>query len=81
MKWYIARRAGASLLTLFIATIVVFVGVRALPGDPAIALSAENPSPQVIAAIRHEYALDKPLPVQYVVWLGKALHGDLGTSP
>ncbi|HET7356122.1 MAG TPA: ABC transporter permease [Nocardioidaceae bacterium] len=81
MKWYIARRAGASLLTLFIATIVVFVGVRALPGDPAIALSAENPSPQVIAAIRHEYALDKPLPVQYVVWLGKALHGNLGTSP
>jgi len=81
MKWYIARRAGASLLTLFIATIVVFVGVRALPGDPAIALSAENPSPQVIAAIRHEYSLDKPLPVQYVVWLGKALHGDLGTSP
>jgi peptide/nickel transport system permease protein len=81
MKWYIARRAGASLLTLFIATIVVFVGVRALPGDPAIALSAENPSPQVIAAIRHEYALDKPLPVQYVVWLGRALHGNLGTSP
>jgi peptide/nickel transport system permease protein len=81
MKWYIARRAGASLLTLFIATIVVFVGVRALPGDPAIALSAENPSPQVIAAIRHEYSLDKPLPVQYVVWLGKALHGNLGTSP
>jgi peptide/nickel transport system permease protein len=81
MKWYIARRAGASLLTLFIATIVVFVGVRALPGDPAIALSAENPSPQVIAAFRHEYALDKPLPVQYVVWLGKALHGNLGTSP
>ena len=81
MKWYIARRAGASLLTLIIATIVVFVGVRALPGDPAIALSAENPSPQVIAAIRHEYALDKPLPVQYVVWLGRALHGNLGTSP
>ena len=61
---------------------MVFVGVRALPGDPAIgAGSAENPSPHVIAAIRHEYGLDKPLPVQYVDWLGKALHGDLGTSP
>jgi len=81
MKWYIARRAGASLLTLFIATIVVFIGVRALPGDPAIALSAENPSPKVIQAIRHEYALDKPLPVQYLAWLDHALHGNLGTSP
>ena len=39
MKWYIARRAGASLLALFLATIVVFLGVRALPGDPAVALA------------------------------------------
>ena len=81
MKWYILRRAGASLLTLFIATIVVFAGVRALPGDPAVALSAENPNPKVIQAIRHEYALDKPLPVQYGVWLERALRGDLGNSP
>ncbi len=81
MKWYILRRVGASLLTLFIATIVVFAGVRALPGDPAVALSAENPNPKVIQAIRHEYALDKPLPVQYAVWIDHAVHGDLGTSP
>ena len=81
MRWYILRRGGASLLTLFIASIVVFLGVRALPGDPAIAMSAENPNPKVIEAIRHQYALDKPLPVQYAVWLGNAVHGNLGTSP
>jgi peptide/nickel transport system permease protein len=81
MSWYILRRVGASLLTLFVATIVVFVGVRALPGDPATALSAETSNPQALEAIRAEYGLDKPVPVQYVVWLGHALQGDLGTSP
>lgn len=81
MKWYLLRRAGASLITLFLASIVVFVGIRALPGDPAVALSAEQASPKVIAAIRHEYGLDKPLPVQYATWIGHALQGDLGESP
>lgn len=81
MKWYLLRRAGASLITLFLASIVVFVGIRALPGDPAVALSAEQASPKVIAAIRHEYGLDKPLPVQYATWIGHALQGDLGQSP
>jgi peptide/nickel transport system permease protein len=79
--WYILRRVGASLLTLLIATVVVFVGVRALPGDPATALSAETSNPQALEAIRAEYGLDKPVPVQYVVWLGHALQGDLGSSP
>lgn len=81
MRWFVLRRAGTSLITLFGATIVVFLGVRALPGDPAVALSPENTSPGALHAIRVEYGLDKPLPVQYVVWLGHALRGDLGTSP
>ncbi|MGH3320511.1 MAG: ABC transporter permease [Streptosporangiaceae bacterium] len=81
MRSYLLRRAGASLLTLFLASVVVFAGIRALPGGPAVALSAETASPKVIAAIRHEYGLDKPLPVQYITWIGHALHGDLGQSP
>lgn len=81
MQWYFLRRAGQSLVTLFIATIVVFVGVRALPGDAATALSAETSNPKVLQAIRAEYGLDQPLPVQYIRWLGHALQGDLGTSP
>ena len=52
MSWYILRRVGDSLLTLFMATVVVFVGVRALPGDPATALSAETSNPQALEAIR-----------------------------
>jgi len=57
---------------------LVFVGVRALPGDPATALGAENRDPAVMAAIRHHYGLDQPVPVQYAKWLGLALQGDLG---
>ena len=81
MRWYVLRRAGSSLITLFGATIVVFLGVRALPGDPAVALSPESTSPQALHAIRVQYGLDQPLPTQYIVWLGHALRGDLGTSP
>lgn len=81
MQWYILRRVGQSLVTLFIATIVVFVGVRALPGDAATALSAETSNPKVLQAIRQEYGLDQPVPVQYVRWLGHAIQGDLGQSP
>jgi peptide/nickel transport system permease protein len=81
MRSYLLRRVGVSLVTLLIATVVVFLGVRALPGDPAVALSAESNNPQALHAIRVEYGLDKPLPVQYLVWVDQALHGNLGTSP
>lgn len=78
---YLARRVGASILTLFIAVVVVFLGVRALPGGPAVAMSSETSSPQVLAEIRKEYGLDKPLPVQFGIWLWRALQGNFGISP
>jgi peptide/nickel transport system permease protein len=77
---YLIARAGQSLLTLVLATVVVFLGVRALPGDPALALAGEDRSPQALAAIRAQYGLDQPLPVQFVRFVGRALHGDLGAS-
>jgi peptide/nickel transport system permease protein len=77
---FLIRRAGAALVVIVAASIVVFLGVRAIPGDPAIALGAENRDPTVLAAIRHKYMLDRPLPVQYVHWIWLALHGDLGTD-
>jgi peptide/nickel transport system permease protein len=69
---------GAALVVLVMASILFVLGVRAIPGDPAIALGAENRDPAVLAAIRHKYLLDKPLPVQYAHWIWLALHGDLG---
>lgn len=69
------------MLTLLIASIVVFLGVRALPGDAATAMSSEGASPEVLAQIRQAYGLDQPLPVQYLDWVGHLLTGDLGKSP
>jgi peptide/nickel transport system permease protein len=78
MGGFLLRKAGAALVVVFLSSIVVFIGVRALPGDPAIALGAENRDPAVLAAVRHAYGLDQPLPVQYVKWASRALRGDLG---
>ncbi|HZR94644.1 MAG TPA: ABC transporter permease [Gaiellaceae bacterium] len=80
MGGFLLRKVGAALIVLLIASMLVFAGVRAIPGDPAIALGAENRDPAVLAAIRHKYLLDRPLPVQYAHWIGLALRGDLGVD-
>jgi peptide/nickel transport system permease protein len=80
MRRYLLRRLGASAVTLLLSTIVIFAGVRALPGDPARALAGEQNSPAQIAAIRAEYGLDDAVWVQYWHYLTNSLTGDLGTS-
>jgi peptide/nickel transport system permease protein len=80
MGGFLLRKVGAALVVLVAASILVFVGVRAIPGDPAIALGAESRDPALIAQIRHKYMLDRPLPVQYGHWVWLALHGDLGVD-
>jgi peptide/nickel transport system permease protein len=77
---FILRRVGAALIVLFLASILVFVGIRALPGDPALALAGEENDPIALQQIREKYGLDEPVVVQYVKWLGLALQGDLGES-
>jgi peptide/nickel transport system permease protein len=80
MGGFLLRRAGAALIVLFLASVLVFAGIRALPGDEALALGGENRDPVVVAQIRHKYGLDRPIPVQYGKWIWFALHGDLGTD-
>ena len=80
MGTFVVRRVGASLLVVLLATMLVFAGVRALPGDTALALAGENRDPAVLEFVRHKYGLDKPLPVQYVTWLGHVVRGDFGQA-
>ncbi|GAB3072849.1 ABC transporter permease [Pedococcus soli] len=80
MRSYLLNRAWQSLVTLVLATVVVFLGVRALPGDPALALAGEDRTPEALAAIRERYGLDQPLPLQFWHFVTNALQGDLGTS-
>ena len=80
MGGFLIRRTGAALVVLVLASMLVFLGVRAIPGNPAIALGAENRDPALIKAVKHKYLLDRPLPIQYGHWVWLALHGDLGTD-
>jgi peptide/nickel transport system permease protein len=77
---YLLTRLGQGVVTLFLASIVVFAGVRALPGDPALAMAGEEASPETLAAIRAQLGLDQSIVVQYLRFLGNALSGDLGDS-
>jgi peptide/nickel transport system permease protein len=80
MGRYVLRRLAESAVTFVLVTIVVFLGVRALPGDPARALAGEESDPQTLAEIRQSFGLDQPVPVQYFRYVGNAVHGDLGRS-
>jgi peptide/nickel transport system permease protein len=80
VRSYLLNRAWQSLVTLVLATVVVFLGVRALPGDPALALAGEDRTPEALAAIRERYGLDQPLPLQFWHFVSNAVRGDLGTS-
>src|ERR1051326_5746589 len=77
---FIFRRLLESVPVLFLATIVIFLGLRLLPGDPALILAGQDATPQTLQAIRQANGLDQPLPAQYVIWLKNVVRGDLGVS-
>lgn len=69
-------------MTLLLVSIIVFLGVHALPGDPALVLSGQQDAldPRLLAQLRHSYGLDQPLPVQYAKWMGQIFQGNFGLS-
>lgn len=75
-----ARRLAMAIPILFGVTIIIFLLMTVLPGDPASSFLAEDASAADRAAMRASLGLDDPLPVQYVGWLGDAMQGDLGYS-
>jgi peptide/nickel transport system permease protein len=77
---YLITRIASAVTTLFILSILIFVLIRALPGGPAVAILGLRATPDLIARINHDFGVDQPLPIQYLRWLGAALHGDLGYS-
>jgi peptide/nickel transport system permease protein len=80
VRAYVGRRLGASVVVLFIASVVIFGGVHALPGSPELALAGEERDQRALQEIREKYGLDRPIVVQYARWLGLAVRGDLGES-
>src|ERR1051326_4250856 len=80
MWGYIARRVLATIPVVAIVALVVFSILHVAPGDPAALIAGDQATPEQIAAIRAKLRLDLPIYQQFALWLGNALHGDLGTS-
>jgi peptide/nickel transport system permease protein len=77
---FLARRIAISLVTLVLISLVVFIGVRMIPGDPARVMAGTDADAAGLDEIRQKYGLNDPLPVQYLRWIGLAVRGDLGES-
>ena len=80
MRGYIVRRIAYVLPVLLGVVTVVFLALRLIPGDPAIALAGEKASAEQIEQMREALGLNRPLPVQYVEFIGRLASGDLGRS-
>ncbi|MBC9178389.1 ABC transporter permease [Pseudoroseomonas ludipueritiae] len=80
LRWLL-RRVGQIIPTLLILSVLIFALQQLMPGDPAIIMAGEERGdPQVLAEIRAELMLDRPLWEQYIAWLGRVLTGDFGFS-
>jgi peptide/nickel transport system permease protein len=84
MGAYIIRRIIQALAILIIVSILVFLAMRFLPGDPLMIYLSQSDlqqvSPEMMQSLRHDFGLDKPIYLQYADWVNGIFHGDLGTS-
>jgi peptide/nickel transport system permease protein len=77
---YIVRRVLFLIPVLFGLSVLVFLLIHLAPGDPVSSQLGIHATPQTVARLRASLGLEKPLPVQYLLWLNRVIHGDLGTS-
>jgi len=80
MWFYALKRAGATLVTLVAASVLVFAFIHLIPGDPIYVLLGDTATPDQVEALRHQLGLDQPVVLQYFRWVGDALQGNLGES-
>ena len=80
MYTFLARRLLATIPVLAIVAVLVFMLLRLTPGDPAAILAGDAANTEQIEQIRASLGLDRPVPVQFAIWLGNMLSGDLGES-
>jgi peptide/nickel transport system permease protein len=77
---FVARRAGFTIFVIFGVTLITFVISHVIPADPVVAYLGEHAPPDLVEKVRHQIGLDRPLPVQYVLYLGDLVQGNLGIS-
>lgn len=81
MLRFVVRRVVLLVPVLFGLSILLFIWLRALPGDPARALLGDRATPESVARVTATYGFDKPLLQQYLTYMGRLLTGDFGNSP
>jgi peptide/nickel transport system permease protein len=77
---YVLRRLFYTIPIIVGVTLVCFSFIHLAPGDPINAVLPENASAALVDEIKKAYGFDKPLPVQYLIWLGNVAGGDFGTD-
>lgn len=80
MLLFVARRLGLMIAMLFGLVVITFLISNVAPSDPAALAAGPDATPEMIAAVRHQYGLDRPLPVQFIRYVGALVRGDLGRS-
>ncbi|MGY8863410.1 MAG: ABC transporter permease, partial [Pseudomonadales bacterium] len=80
MSVFIIKRLLSLIPTLLLASMLIFLFVHLIPGDPAAVLLGDLATPEEVAALTKEMGLDEPVYLQYYYWLTHVLQGDLGTS-
>lgn len=80
MSSFLVRRALGLLAALLAASVLIFLAVEVLPGDPARAILGINAEPAAVEALQRQLGLDQPAPLRYLRWIAGLLQGDLGTS-
>jgi len=76
----VGKRFGLGLVTIVVISVLIFMGVEALPGDVATAILGQSATPETVAAFRKELKLDLPAHVRYFTWLKGFFQGDMGNS-
>jgi len=80
MLRFLVRRVASVVPSLFGLLVLTFVLIHSVPSDPAAILAGDNATPAQVQEIRHRFGLDRPLPVQFLAYLGRAVHLDFGDS-
>lgn len=80
LLFFVVRRLGRLLLTIFLISAIVFFVIRVIPGDPALVVAGMDASPEAVAAIRAQLGTDQPLPAQFLQWVWRVARFDFGTS-
>jgi peptide/nickel transport system permease protein len=77
---FVVRRAGLTALVIVGVTLITFILTHVVPADPVVSYLGDHAPPEVVAQARHQLGLDRPLPVQYAIYLTQLVHGNLGIS-